>query len=49
MIRAAMALFLKDHSIEKITILERWYSDAFMGYIRPQVLEWTNIMAEGVT
>ena len=42
---AAMALFLMDHSVEKIMILGRWSSDAFMVYIRPQVLEWTNIMA----
>lgn len=43
---AAMALFLMDHSIEKIKILGRWSSDAFMVYIRPQVLEWTNLMAK---
>jgi len=43
---AAMALFLMDHSIEKIMILGRWSSDAFLVYIRPQVLEWTNIMAQ---
>ena len=42
---AAMALFLMDHSVEKIMILGRWSSDAFMVYIRPQVLEWTNIMS----
>ena len=42
---AAMALFLRDHSVEKIMILGRWTSDAFLVYIRPQVLEWTNIMA----
>ena len=42
---AAMALFLQDHSVEKIKILGRWSSDAFLVYIRPQVLEWTNIMA----
>jgi hypothetical protein len=41
----AMALFLMEHSVEKIKILGRWSSDAFMVYIRPQVLEWTNIMA----
>jgi hypothetical protein len=34
-----------DHSVEKIMILSRWSSDAFMVYIRPQVLEWTNIMS----
>lgn len=42
---AAMALFLMDHSVEKIKILGRWSSDAFLVYIRPQVLEWTSIMA----
>jgi hypothetical protein len=42
---AAMGLFLMDHSVEKIMILGRWSSDTFMVYIRPQVLEWTNIMS----
>jgi hypothetical protein len=42
---AAMALFLMDHSVERIKILGRWSSDAFLVYIRPQVLEWTSIMA----
>ena len=36
---AAMALFLSDHSPAKIMILGRWKSDAFLDYIRPQVLE----------
>ena len=40
-----MALFLKDHSVHKIMILGRWSSDAFLVYIRPQVLEWTNNMS----
>jgi len=43
---AAMALFMKNHSVEKIKILGRWSSDAFLVYIRPQVMEWTNIMAQ---
>jgi len=43
---AAMSLFIMDHSIEKIKILGRWSSDAFLVYIRPQVLEWTNLMAK---
>ena len=43
---AAMAFFLMDHSTDKIMILGQWKSKAFMVYIRPQVLEWTNIMAE---
>jgi hypothetical protein len=37
-----MSLFLIDHSPAKIMILGRWSSDAFLVYIRPQVLEWTN-------
>jgi hypothetical protein len=43
---AAMALFLKNHSTAKIMILGRWSSDAFLVYIRPQVLEWTNNMSK---
>lgn len=43
---AAMALSLNDHSTYKIMILGRWASDAFLAYIRPQVLEWTNNMSE---
>jgi hypothetical protein len=42
---AAMALFMMDHSVEKIKILGRWSSDAFLAYIRPQVLEWTSTMS----
>jgi hypothetical protein len=42
---AAMALFLANHSPAKIMILGRWVSDAFLVYIRPQVLEWTNAMS----
>ena len=41
-----MALFLADHSPAKIMILGRWSSDAFLVYIRPQVMEWTNNMSE---
>jgi hypothetical protein len=40
-----MALFMMDHSVEKIKILGRWSSDAFLAYIRPQVLEWTSTMS----
>jgi hypothetical protein len=40
-----MALFLKNHSTAKIMILGRWSSDAFLVYIRPQVLEWANNMS----
>jgi hypothetical protein len=42
---AAMALFINDVSTAKIMILGRWSSDAFLVYIRPQVLEWTNNMS----
>ena len=42
---AAMALFLQNHSVSRIMILGRWSSDAFLAYIRPQVLEWTNNMS----
>jgi hypothetical protein len=41
-----MALFLKNHSTAKIMILGWWSSDAFLVYIRPQVLEWTNNMSK---
>jgi hypothetical protein len=43
---AAMALFLMNHSTERIMLLGRWKSDAFLVYIRPQVLEWTNNMSK---
>lgn len=45
---AAMSLFLQNFSIEKIKILGRWSSDAFLVYIRPQVLEWTNNMSDSM-
>jgi hypothetical protein len=43
---AAMVLFLMNHPVAKIMILGRWSSDAFLVYIRPQVLEWTNQMSD---
>ena len=43
---AAMALFLMNHSTAKIMILGRWSSDAFLVYIQPKVLEWTNCMSQ---
>ena len=47
---AAMALFLADQSSTyKIMILGRWSSDAFMAYIRPQVMEWTSGMSQSMT
>ena len=39
---AAMGLFLMNHPVTKIMLMGRWSSDAFLNYIRPQVLEWTN-------
>jgi hypothetical protein len=39
---AAMSLFLKKHSSDRIMILGRWKSRAFLDYIRPQVIEWTS-------
>jgi hypothetical protein len=42
---AAMALFLMDYFTARIMILGRWSSDAFLVYIRPQVLEWNNNMS----
>ena len=42
---ATMSLFLMNHPVHKIMILGRWSSDAFLVYIRPQVLEWTNQMS----
>ena len=42
---AAMSLFLMNHPVAKLMILGRWSSDAFLVYIRPQVLEWTNNMS----
>jgi len=42
---AAMALFLNDHSSDKIMILGRWKSKAFLDYIRPQVVQWTRLFS----
>ena len=43
---AAMALVLSNNTpIFKIMLLGRWKSDAFLVYIRPQVLEFTNSMS----
>ena len=44
---AAMSLAIQGgHTDEKIRILGRWKSKAFLTYIRPQVLEWSGGMAE---
>jgi hypothetical protein len=42
---AAMGLFLANHSTERIMLVGRWLSQAFLVYIRPQVIEWTNNMS----
>jgi hypothetical protein len=42
---AAMGLFLANHSTERIMLMGRWLSQAFLVYIRPQVIEWTNNMS----
>ena len=43
---AAMALFLQHRDVVRIKILGRWKSDSFEAYVRPQVLEWTDNLAE---
>ncbi len=42
---AAMGLFLVNHPVMDIMMMGRWLSDAFLVYIRPQVLEWTDSMS----
>jgi hypothetical protein len=42
---SAMALFLQNISSTQIMLLGRWASEAFLVYIHPQVLEWTNNMS----
>ena len=41
---AALVLFINNISTAKIMIMGRWSSDAFLAYIQPQILEWTNNM-----
>ena len=43
---AAMALFLRNHSSDKIMILGRWKSKAWLEYIRPQVLQLIDLVSE---
>jgi hypothetical protein len=45
---AAMSLFLSNVSTARIMLLGRWSSDAFLAYIRPQVLEWTSNMSKSM-
>jgi hypothetical protein len=42
---AAMGLFLANHSTERIMLMGRWLSQAFLVCIRPQVIEWMNNMS----
>jgi hypothetical protein len=42
---AVMSLFLMKHSSDRIMILGRWKSRAFLDYIRPQVIEWTSCLS----
>jgi hypothetical protein len=42
---AAMGLFLANHSTERIVLVCRWLSQAFLVHIRPQVTDWTNNMS----
>lgn len=44
----AMALFIANHHPIRIQILGRWLSDAFLRYIRFQVLEWTASMSADI-
>ena len=40
-----MSLFLMNNSSNRIMLLDRWLSKAFLAYIHPQVLEWTTNMS----
>ena len=42
----ALALSQRNYSEMKIMILGRWRSNAFMAYIRPQIIELTSNLAE---
>ena len=42
---AAMALFLKGHSSDKIMLLGMWKSSTWLKYIRLQVLEFANLFS----
>ena len=42
---AAMALFLNDHSLDKIMNLGRCNSKSFLDYICPQVVQWTRLFS----
>ena len=40
-----MGLFLMKHPVCNIMMMGLWKSDAFLVYIRPQVLEWMDSMS----
>ena len=45
-----MGLFLANTPVSRIMKIGRWVSEAFLVYIRPQVLEWThNMSADMIT
>jgi hypothetical protein len=46
---ATMSLFLVNNSSDRIMLLGRWLSKAFLAYNRPKVLEWTNNMSMDMT
>jgi hypothetical protein len=43
-----MGLFLANHSTKRIMLMGRWLSHAFLVYIRPQVIKWTNNMSHAM-
>ena len=45
---AAMALFLNNHSSDKIMILGRWKSKAFLDHIRTQVVQWIRLFSNNM-
>jgi hypothetical protein len=44
-----MSLFLMNNSSDRTMLLGRWLSKAFLVYIGPQALEWTNNMSMDMT
>jgi hypothetical protein len=43
-----MSLFLTNTHTDRITIQGRGATNAFLAYIRPQVLEWTTNMSQSM-
>jgi hypothetical protein len=46
---AAMGLFLANHLTERIVLMGRWESEAFLACTRPKAIEWTNNMSGDMT